>query len=185
MQTGQPAALVALLTDTAADGPAKILAEGGTSMWEQWDPGCSAPGGGVGDGTSSCVGTGISQNATDSFSHGWGSGGLFPVTRGLLGITVTGVAAATVQIAPPASASGTEWTERGPVSVSWRDLAGTGAGQDTLRVVVPDNVQATVALPAGQVRYAAAGAGDPRYEGTRDGRAWYLVGSGESTFAPS
>ena len=53
------------------------------------------------------------------------------------------------------------------------------------RVVVPDNVQATVALPAGQVRYAAAGAGDPRYEGTRDGRAWYLVGSGESPFAPS
>jgi hypothetical protein len=186
VETGQPAALVALLTDTAADGPAKILAEGGTSMWEQWDPGCSAPGGGAGDNTSSCVGTGISQNGTDSFSHGWGSGGLFPITRGLLGITVTGVGAATVQIAPPAaglaSASGTEWTERGPVSVSWRNLSGTAPGPDALRVSVPDNVAATVALPAG--RYLAAGTGDPRYEGTKDGRARYLAGSGQSTFTP-
>jgi Bacterial alpha-L-rhamnosidase 6 hairpin glycosidase domain/Bacterial alpha-L-rhamnosidase C-terminal domain len=188
VETGQPAALVSLLTNTAADGPAKILAEGGTAMWEQWDPGCSAPGGGVGDNTSSCVGTGISQNATDSFSHGWGSAGLFPVTRGLLGITITGVGAATVEIAPPAAglaaASGTEWTERGPVSVRWRNLSGTAAGQDTLRVTVPDNVQATVALPAGSARYVATGAGDPRYEGTSNGRALFLVGSGESTFQP-
>jgi hypothetical protein len=186
-ETGQPAALVRLLT-TAADGPAKILAEGGTSMWEQWDPGCGAPGGGVGDNTSSCAATGISQTATDSFSHGWGSGGLFPVTRGLLGITLTGVGAATVQIAPPAaglaSASGTEWTGRGPVSVWWSNLSGTAAGQDTLRLSLPDNVLATVALPAGHARYAASGAGDPRYEGTSDGRALFLVGSGESTFRP-
>jgi alpha-L-rhamnosidase-like protein len=189
VETGQPAALVSLLTNTAADGPAKILAEGGTSMWEQWDPGCGAAGGGVGDNTSSCVGPGISQTATDSFSHGWGSGGLFPVTRGLLGITVTGVGAATVQIAPPAaglaSASGTEWTERGPVSVWWSRLSGSpAAGQDTLRLSVPDNVLATVALPAGHARYVASGAGDPRFEGTSGGRALFLVGSGESTFRP-
>lgn len=184
VETGQPAALVSLLTNTAADGPAKILTEGGTSIWEQWDPGCAAPGGGVGDNTSSCVGTGISQTATDSFSHGWGSGGLFPVTRGLLGITVTGVGASTVEIAPPAaglaSASGTEWTERGPVSVWWSN---TG-GQDTLRLNVPDNALATVALPAGRDRYVASGAGHPRYEGTRNGQALFLVGSGESTFRP-
>jgi hypothetical protein len=189
VQTGQPAALVSLLTNTAADGPAKILTEGGTSLWEQWDPGCSAPGGGAGDNTSSCAGPGINQNATDSFSHGWGSAGLFPMTRGLLGITVTGVAAATVEIAPPASglasASGTEWTERGPVSVWWRNLSGTAAGQDTVRVLVPDNVQATIALPAGSARYVAAGAGDPRYEGTQGGRALFVVGSGESTFQPA
>jgi Bacterial alpha-L-rhamnosidase 6 hairpin glycosidase domain/Bacterial alpha-L-rhamnosidase C-terminal domain len=188
VETNQPAALVSLLTNTTADGPAKILAEGGTSMWEQWDPGCSAPGGGVGDNTSSCVGTGISQNSTDSFSHGWGSAGLFPITRGLLGITVTGVAAATVQIAPPASgltaASGTEWTERGPVTVSWRDLSRTAVGQDVLRVSVPDNVEATVSLPAGSVPYVAAGDGAPRYEGTSKGRAVYLVGSGVTTFRP-
>ena len=188
VETGQPAALVSLLTNTAADGPAKILAEGGTSMWEQWDPGCAAAGGGVGDNTSSCEGTGISQTATDSFSHGWGSGGLFPVTRGLLGITVTGVGASTVKIAPPAaglaSASGTEWTERGPVSVWWSNQSGTAAGQDTLRLSVPDNVLATVALPTGHGRYVASGAGDPRYEGTSNGQALFLVGSGESTFQP-
>jgi alpha-L-rhamnosidase-like protein len=188
VETGHPAALVSLLTNTAADGPAKILAEGGTSMWEQWDPGCSAPGGGVGDTTISCVGAGISQNSTDSFSHGWGSGGLFPITRGLLGITVTGVAASTVEITPPAAglawASGTEWTERGPVSLSWRTLSGRAAGQAAARVTVPDNVQATVSLPAGRVPYRAAGGGDPRYLGTRNGRAVFLVGSGETTFTP-
>jgi alpha-L-rhamnosidase len=55
----------------------------------------------------------------------------------------------------------------------------------TLRVDVPDNVTATVALPAGTVPYAAAGAGAPRYDGTRDGRAVYTVGSGMTTFRPS
>jgi Bacterial alpha-L-rhamnosidase 6 hairpin glycosidase domain/Bacterial alpha-L-rhamnosidase C-terminal domain len=189
VETGQPAALVSLLTNTAADGPAKILAEGGTSLWEQWDPGCSAAGGGVGDSTASCAGTGISQSSTDSFSHGWGSSGLFPITRGLLGITVTGVGASTVLLAPPASglasASGTEWTQRGPVSVSWRSLSGTAAGQDVLRVSVPDNVQATVSLPAGAARYVASGAGAPRFQGTSGGRDIYLVGSGVTTFTPA
>lgn len=188
-ESGQPAALVSLLTDTAADGPAKILAEGGTSMWEQWDPGCSAAGGGVGDNTSSCAGTGISQSATDSFSHGWGSSGLFPITRGLLGITVTGLAASTVEIAPPASglasARGTEWTERGAVTVSWRNLSGTAPGQDDLTATVPDNVQATVALPAGSTAYAAAGSGHPVLVGTSGGRDLYRVGSGTATFRPA
>ena len=49
VEANQSAALVTLLTNTAGDGPAKILAEGGTSMWEEWDPGCGAPGGGAGD----------------------------------------------------------------------------------------------------------------------------------------
>ena len=33
--TGHTDALVSLLTDPSADGPAKVLAEGGTFMWEQ------------------------------------------------------------------------------------------------------------------------------------------------------
>jgi hypothetical protein len=188
-EAGQPAALVTLLTNTAGDGPAKILAEGGTSMWEQWDPGCSAPGGQAGDNVSyndtECTGSAINQNSTDSFSHGWGSVGVYPVTRGLLGITVTGVGAASAEVAPPAagldSASGSIWTERGEVSVSWHRIPGTG-GEVSLRVTVPDNVQATAALPAGTRPYTASGAGAPRYEGTRDGRALYSVGSGESSF---
>jgi hypothetical protein len=192
VEAGQPAALVTLLTNTAGDGPAKILAEGGTSMWESWDPGCGAAGGQPGDNTSyndtECSGAAISQNATESFSHGWGSVGTYPVTRGLLGITATGVGASSVTIAPPASglafAQGTEWTERGPVTVSWHRAQSHGA-EVTLRADVPDNVTATVALPAGTVPYAAAGAGAPRYEGTRDGRAVYSVGSGVTTFGPS
>lgn len=192
VEAGQPAALVQLLTNTAGDGPAKILAEGGTSMWEQWDPGCSAAGGQAGDNTSfndtECTGSAISQKATDSFSHGWGSVGAYPVTRGLLGITITGVGAASVEVAPPASglasASGAEYTERGMVSVSWHRVSGTG-GEVSMKVTVPDNVQATIALPAGTSPYSASGAGAPRYEGTKDGRALYAVGSGSSTFAPA
>jgi hypothetical protein len=194
VDAGQPAALVALLTNTAGDGPAKILAEGGTSMWEQWDPGCSAAGGQAGDNDSyddtECTGAAISQNATDSFSHGWGSDGVYPVTRGLLGITVTGVGASSVEVAPPAStaglssAYGTEYTERGEVTVSWHRVSGTG-GETALTVTVPDNVTVTVSLPAGTRPYTASGAGVPRYEGTRDGRALYSVGSGTTSFTPA
>lgn len=191
-EAGQPAALVRLLTSTAGDGPAKILAEGGTSMWEQWDPGCNAAGGQAGDNNSfndtECTGAAISQNATDSFSHGWGSVGVYPVTRGLLGITVTGVGASSVQIEPPAaglaSASGTEVTERGPVGVSWHRISGT-SGPVSLQVTVPDNVTATVALPAGTRPYTASGGGAPRYEGIRNGRALYAVGSGTTSFGPA
>jgi hypothetical protein len=189
-EAGQPAALVTLLTNTAGDGPAKILAEGGTSMWEQWDPGCSAAGGQAGDNDTyndtECTGSAISQTSTDSFSHGWGSVGTYPITRGLLGITVTGVGASTVQIAPPASgltsASGSEVTERGKVSVSWRRANNDGAGV-WLRVSIPDNMRATVVLPAGTRPYTAEGDGAPQYEGTHNGNALYSVGSGVTTFS--
>ncbi len=198
--TGQSGALVSLLTNPAADGPAKILAEGGTTMWEQWDPGCGAPGGAPGDSTASCVGTGISQGSSDSFSHGWGSVGITGILDGLLGITVTAPAATTVQIAPPASglahADGTEWTESGPVHVAWT-RTGTGV---TLDVDVPDNVRATIVLPgpdlpgpdlAGTARYAATGPGAPRFLGTQamrerqGGQSLFSTGSGHSHFALS
>ncbi len=188
-EAGQPAALVRLLTNTAGDGPAKILAEGGTSMWEQWDPDCSAAGGQAGDNDSyndtECTGAAISQSSSDSFSHGWGSVGAYPVTEGLLGITVTGVGAASVEVEPPASglasASGSEWTERGEVTVSWHRVIGN---EVRLEVTVPDNVQATIALPAGTRPYTASGAGAPRYRGTQNGRALYSVGSGTTSFQP-
>jgi hypothetical protein len=53
-----------------------------------------------------------------------------------------------------------------------------------LVVTVPDNVQATVELPAGTRPYAASGAGGPRYAGIQNGRAVYSVGSGTTTFTP-
>jgi Bacterial alpha-L-rhamnosidase C-terminal domain len=193
VEAGQPGALVTLLTNTAGDGPAKILAEGGTSMWEQWDPGCSAPSGQAGDNDTyndtECTGSAISQNGTDSFSHGWGAVGVYPVTRGLLGITPAGIGASEIDIQPPAagltSASGTEWTQRGPVTVAWHRIpAGPAAGEDTLRVTVPDNARATVSLPAGSVPYKAGGTGAAHYVGTQAGRAIFTVGSGVTTFAP-
>jgi Bacterial alpha-L-rhamnosidase 6 hairpin glycosidase domain/Bacterial alpha-L-rhamnosidase C-terminal domain len=187
VDAGQPAALVKLLTDRAGDGPAKILAEGGTSLWESWDPGCSAPAGQAGDNDTyeneECSGSAISQTSSASFSHGWGSAALYPITRGLLGITSTGVAQSGVSIAPPlsglTSARGTEWTQHGPVSVDWRHSRVAGGAVD-LEVTVPDNVTATVALPAGY--YRAIGAGAPRYEGIRNGRTVYSVGSGTTAF---
>jgi hypothetical protein len=160
---GRADALVALLTDPNADGPAKILAEGGTSMWEQWNPGCVVPGGHPGDTTASCKGPLIAQQTHESFAHGWGSVGIVGILRGLLGITVASPGALRVTIAPPASgltsASGSEWTERGPVAVDWRK---DGSGY-TVTVDIPDNMTATVAIP---------------------GRPPVVVGSGRTTFSP-
>ena len=72
------------------------------------------------------------------------------ILEALLGIQVTGPGAATVTIAPPdkglSHADGTEWTERGPVTVSWTR---TGHGL-TVDVTVPVNVTATVVLPSGR-----------------------------------
>jgi hypothetical protein len=146
-------------------------------MWEQWDPGCS---------TAPCSGASVSQTSTESFSHGWGAVGITSVLRGLLGITVTSPGAATVTIAPPGSgltqASGSEWTERGQVIVSWTG----GANNTTLDVTIPTNQTAIVSLPApsGQ-SYTATGAGAPIYIGLQNGRLVYQVGSGRTHFAPA
>jgi hypothetical protein len=133
--TGQDAALVRLLTDPTKDGPAKILAEGGTSLWEQWDPGCATP---------TCSGSAVSQSSNESLSHGWGSAGIVEMLQTLLGVTVTGAGGSQVLIKPPADglthASGTQWTERGPVSVSWSE----GAHGVSLEVDIPVNVTAVI-----------------------------------------
>lgn len=137
-KTGQDTALVKLLTDPAQDGPAKVLAEGGTAMWEQWDPGCTT--------VSPCTGSAVSQRSNESFSHGWGSAGIVEMLQTLLGVTVTAPGAAQVRIEPPngglTHAAGTVWTERGPVSVAW---ARTSAGL-SVNVDVPVNVRADVVL---------------------------------------
>jgi hypothetical protein len=193
VEANQSAALVTLLTNTAGDGPAKILAEGGTSMWEEWDPGCGAPGGGAGDNDTyndaACTGSAISQTSTESFSHGWGSVGAYPVTRGLLGITVTGVGASDVKIAPPssglASARGTEWTERGPVGVDW---ARQTDGSFRLDVTIPDNVTAEVHVPLAVGQEVRAGEGPAAQQpgvtlmSRSSTEAVYDVGSGSYGF---
>src|SRR5256885_686665 len=79
--TGRSDTILRLLTDPSGDGPAKILAEGGTFMWEQWNPGCP---------TAGCTGTQVNQTSSESFSHGWGAAGITGILQGLLGLEVTG-----------------------------------------------------------------------------------------------
>jgi hypothetical protein len=155
---GQDAALVRLLTDPAQDGPAKILAEGGTALWEQWDPGCA---------TAPCTGSQVSQRSNESFSHGWGAAGIVEMLQALLGITVTGVGGSEVTIAPPAdglaAASGTQWTERGPVSVRWN----ASGAVISLDVDIPVNVTATVEIGG---EHLTVGSGHHHLLAPREGR---------------
>jgi len=170
--TGQTAALVSLLTNPNQDGPAKVLAEGGTYLWEQWSPGCAVAG---------CTGAAVSQSSSESFSHGWGAAGVNGMLESLLGITVTGPGASSVAITPPARglthAKGTEWTERGPVAVDWRH----SGSSFSLDVTVPDNVAVTVQLPtADGARYVISGSGGATLTGVVNGIAEFSVGSGRS-----
>ncbi len=168
-RTGHIDALVSLLTDPAGDGPARVLAEGGTFMWEEWTPGCSV---------SSCRGSAVNQRNSESFSHGWGSAGIDGILESLLGVTVTSPGAASVAITVPATglrhASGTEWTERGPVGVTWTRTA----RGFVLDVDVPVNVSATVVLPSVGSQYTAGGDGDP----VATSATTFTVGSGHTHF---
>jgi hypothetical protein len=166
--------VVKLLTDPSADGPARILDEQGTYMWEQWNPGCAT--------TFPC-----NPSNNESMSHGWGSWGIVDMVEELLGIQVTGTAASTVKIQPPAvqdadlhRVSGSAWTQRGNVAVSWKKTNGTYV----LDVTVPANQKATVAIPNPDgVKYVGVGAGAPQLAGTANGLTTFTVGSGATHFS--
>jgi hypothetical protein len=146
-RTGRTDTIVRLLTNPAADGPARTLAEGGTFMWEQWTPGCA---------TAGCTGEAVNQRSSESMSHGWGAAGITNILESLLGVEVTSPGAATVRIAPPTGglrhAGGTVWTERGPVSVTW--------SRSAVDVTVPVNVTATVVVDG---RAVEVGSGHSRF----------------------
>jgi hypothetical protein len=175
-KAGQYDQIVKLLTDSSSDGPAKTMAEGGTYMWEQWDPGCA---------TSPC--SNPSQSSSESQSHGWGSWGVVDMTESLLGVSVTSPGAATVKIAPPAldtadlhHVSGSLWTQRGTVKTTWTRTNGTYV----LDVDVPDNVTATVAIPnPSGANYVGVGAGAPVKQADAGGRSVFTVGSGVTHFS--
>jgi alpha-L-rhamnosidase len=133
---GRPADAVARLTDARADGWAKILAEGGTFTWEDWNP---------------------SDANHDSMSHGWGATALVEITQTLLGVVPTGPAYTTFDVAPPAagltSASGRVPTPRGFVTVSWRHAGATFM----LDLTVPPGATATVRVPGAPARTVGSG----------------------------
>ena len=130
--------VVKLLTDENADGPARTLAQQGTFMWEQWNPGCAT--------TWPC-----NPTNNESMSHGWGSWGIVDMIESLLGIQVTAPGAATVRIAPPAV--GTADLHRVSAAPPGRSAARSrrpgarSTARYVLDVDVPANVKATVAIP--------------------------------------
>lgn len=159
----RPDQIVNLITNPAQDGPAKILAQDGTHMWEAWN-----------------------VSGAESHSHGWGAWGLLDVVETLLGVEVTGTGASSVRIAPPRSgigqASGSAWTQRGAVAVEW---VRAEDGTYTLSVAIPVNQTAIVALPVHPEKlYIPAGDGAPEYLGIEGDRHLYQVGSGTTTFVP-
>jgi Bacterial alpha-L-rhamnosidase 6 hairpin glycosidase domain/Alpha-L-rhamnosidase N-terminal domain/Bacterial alpha-L-rhamnosidase C-terminal domain len=135
--TGRTDTLVRILTDPNADGPAQTIAEGGTFMPEQWRPGCAVAG---------CSGTAVNQSDNSSMSHGWGAAGIVGIQQSLLGLTISGVGGSRVLVQPPstglAQARGSQWTERGRVSVAWH-IRGHRVSVD---VDVPVNVTAVVVV---------------------------------------
>jgi alpha-L-rhamnosidase len=153
----RPDQMVKRLTDPNSIGWAKILASGGTFMWESWE----AP------------------QTGDSLSHGWGATSLVDIQETLLGVAVTTPGAAQIRVRPPASgltwASGTVPTQRGDVAVAWRK----DHGRMTVSVDVPVNVRAEIDLPTGGHIHVI---GDARYVRDRDGHAVYSTGSGHVTF---
>ena len=167
--------VVKLMTDENADGPARTLAQQGTFMWEQWNPGCNN-------------GWPCAPTNNESMSHGWGAWGIVDQIESLAGIAVTSPGAATVRIEPPAvdkadlhRVDASAWTQRGTVGVAWKRVSGTYV----LDVDVPTNVTATVAIPnpGGAVNYVGVGAGAPKKVGQQGDRTVFTVGSGSTHFS--
>ena len=130
--SGSDQAVVNVVSNAKIPGWAQILARGATFTWESWN---------------------ARDVSGDSESHAWGSTVLTALTTDILGARVTTPGAGRVEVVPPrtniASARGRLATERGPITVSWHR---TDAKHFALDVTVPDNVVATVQLPAARTR---------------------------------
>jgi alpha-L-rhamnosidase len=166
-ELGRDDALVAAITDPHRPGYARVLAEGGTYIWESWD----------------------ARQTGDSESHAWGSPVLDVLQDDVLGVRAVGPGAARLAIAMPSlhlRASGTVVTERGRVPISWRR---DRSGAFSLAFTIPANVVATVDLPArraSDVREHGRNLGnDPgirRVGPTPAGHLRLVVGSGHFEF---
>ncbi|UMG94497.1 family 78 glycoside hydrolase catalytic domain [Nocardioides sp. TF02-7] len=162
--SGAGEGLLRLLTNEDDYGWAGWLAQGGTFTPEAWELSGSA----------------------NSASHGWGAMGIVDILDSVLGIEITAPGAAELRIGVPDTglrrASGTQVTQRGPVSSQWR----RADGGVTLTTEVPVNVSAVVELPASADRaYDVTGPDGAEAEelGTDDGVTSYRIGSGRWTFS--
>ncbi|WP_062529735.1 family 78 glycoside hydrolase catalytic domain [Demequina rhizosphaerae] len=119
---GRAADALRVLTATDDLGWARLVAEGHSFTWEQWQPG-------------------------QSESHAWGATAAVAVVERILGIRVEEPGGARLRLHPALDVldevAGTVHTERGPVSVRR-----TGNGLECeITVSLPPNVSATVVLP--------------------------------------
>ena len=131
-ESGNDQALVDLVSNPKVPGWAQTLARGATYTWESWD---------------------ARDVYGDSESHAWGSAVLPVLSADILGVRVTAPGASTVSVTPPrtsvTSAKGRLATERGAVSVAWHRVDAT---HFSMQLTVPDNVVASVELPAASLR---------------------------------
>jgi alpha-L-rhamnosidase len=167
--SGNDQALVDIVSNAKIPGWAQILDRGATFTWESWNA-RDVPG--------------------DSESHAWGATVLPELMTAVLGVQVTTPGASRVDVRPPhtsiTNARGRLATERGAVSVAWHRK---DARHFTLQLTVPDNVVATVHLPAAFERYVREdghGLGSVsgvKVEALGSGAVRLAVGSGHYSFA--
>ena len=160
--SGRGVDLVRRITDPTGDGWAKILAQGGTFTWEDWNP---------------------SDAQGDSMSHGWGSTVLQEIQEGLLGVAPSGPAYASFEVAPLAdglaSASGRILTPRGSIEEAWQH----DRGSFRLDLTVPANTVATVRLPGSRViESGRSPRGDPGVKGVMVGGGFVVLRIGSGTY---
>ncbi len=161
-EAGEGPQLLDLFTREDWPGWARCLARGATATWESWD----------------------SDTVKDeSLSHAWGAAGLEGYLRYVLGIRPLKPQYEEVLIQPLDFADKLEWagghltTDRGEIAVRWS----RAPGSYELRVKLPGNVTAQVALPAGAAARPSVHLDGRPVQAVREGGRLVLsgVGSGE------
>lgn len=150
--------LIDLFTNPEWHGWARCLRRGATATWESWDADT----------------TGQSQ------SHAWGAAGLEGYVRYILGIRPLKPQYEELLIQPLdfgeklTWASGSITTDRGKIQVDWKRTA----GRYELRLALPVNVTATVALPKELVRHPKIELNGSLVQGTVSGESVTISGIG-------
>lgn len=158
-KSGRSDAALRLLTNTEDFGWAKIISEGYTYTWENWQGG--------------------------SQSHGWGSASLWQIIEYVSGVKIIRPGAEKIRISPAIGmlekVSSHTVTARGAIDISY-----SGSGRDyTITVDIPANVTAEIVFPKiGCGSFTEIGGNDGKNEFTEDTQIM-TVGSGKRTFAYS